>query len=161
MCENQFYPIQPSLYWALQLLFVSLPIMIFMVYVSHKREKVAIARKIKHASWEEHTKKKKAQFDEMKEKIQADRASLMKKKEAVMYENPYGVVSQLTLLFNRHKIHKNSNVDTLPKAKNSRPSKLSIYLMPRNGASKKPRSNSKRTMRWRMHMMTKMVKIGQ
>lgn len=106
MCENQFYPIQPSLYWALQLLFVSLPIMIFMVYVSHKREKVAIARKIKHASWEEHTKKKKAQFDEMKEKIQADRASLMKKKEVVMYENPYGLVSQLTLLFNRHKIHK-------------------------------------------------------
>merc|ERR1711892_243941 len=90
MCENQFYPIQPSLYWALQLLFVSLPIMIFMVYVSHKREKVAIAGKIKHASWKELTKKKKAQFDEMKDSIKADRVALTKKKEAVMYENPYG-----------------------------------------------------------------------
>ena len=64
--------------------------MIFMVYVSHKREKVAIARKIKHASWKELAKKKKAQFEDMKDSIKADRVALMKKKEAVMYENPYG-----------------------------------------------------------------------
>lgn len=32
MCVNQFYPIQPNSYWSLQMLFVSLPIMIFMVY---------------------------------------------------------------------------------------------------------------------------------
>merc|ERR1712243_529787 len=32
MCINQFFPIQPNSHWSLQRLFVSLPIMIFMVY---------------------------------------------------------------------------------------------------------------------------------
>lgn len=33
MCINQFYPIQPGSFWSLQMLFISLPIMLYMVYV--------------------------------------------------------------------------------------------------------------------------------
>merc|ERR1712035_260702 len=66
MCVNQFYPIQPNSYWSLQMLFVSLPIMIFMVYCNHKREKVAIARKLKKAHLEE---KKAKTMEEFKKQL--------------------------------------------------------------------------------------------
>jgi len=32
MCINHFYPLKPQSYWSIQMLFISLPIMIFMVY---------------------------------------------------------------------------------------------------------------------------------
>lgn len=92
MCVNQFYPIQPNSYWSLQMLFVSLPIMIFMVYCNHKREKVAIARKLKKAHLEEQKANTMEEFKKQKERINADRDQLAQKKEAAeqLYENPYG-----------------------------------------------------------------------
>jgi len=74
------------------MLFVSLPIMIFMVYCNHKREKVAIARKLKKAHLEEKKSKTLEQFKAQKDRINADRDQLAQKKEAAeqLYENPYG-----------------------------------------------------------------------
>jgi len=92
MCENQFYPIQPTMYWSLQLLFVALPIMLFIVYTNHKREKVAVSRKVKHKALEAQRKQQKEELDLLREKIENDRKILEKKKEAAeqLYENPYG-----------------------------------------------------------------------
>ena len=53
---------------------------------------MAIARKIKKESFEEHRNKRKAEFNELKKKIAEDRSILSKKKEVAeqLYENPYG-----------------------------------------------------------------------
>jgi len=92
MCINQFYPIQPNSYWSLQMLFVSLPIMIFMVYCNHKQEKISISRKLKKAHLEEQKEKKKKENEEILKKIKSDREQLEQKKEVAeqLYENPYG-----------------------------------------------------------------------
>jgi len=92
MCVNQFYPIQPGSFWSLQMLFISLPIMLYMVYVSHKQEKINISRKLKKAALEEEKAQHKKHFEAEKEKIQKDREDLLKKQEAQaqLYEMPNG-----------------------------------------------------------------------
>ena len=51
MCINQFYPIQPGSFWSLQMLFISLPIMLYMVYVRNVSAHVRIVRvKMSHAT---------------------------------------------------------------------------------------------------------------
>jgi len=56
VCFNDFSPISLIRLWALQILAVSLPAVIFMVYTAHKMEKIAQARKLKQ---EEQSKLKK------------------------------------------------------------------------------------------------------
>jgi len=92
MCINQFYPIQPGSFWSLQMLFISLPIMLYMVYVSHKQEKINISRKLKKAYIEEQKTKSKKEIEAQKEKIQKDREELTNKKAAheQLYEMPGG-----------------------------------------------------------------------
>ena len=111
MCVNQFYPIQPGSFWSLQMLFISLPIMLYMVYVrnvsvhvrivrvhifrvtvlpitlndtfeSHKQEKINISRKLKKAHLEEKKTKAKKEIEAKKEQIQKDREELKSKKAA-------------------------------------------------------------------------------
>ena len=92
MCINQFYPLQPNFYFSLQLLSVALPILIFMVYCSHKLEKLSIARKLKKERLAELKCKTLADFKLQKAKIKKDREILSQKKNASakMFEHPNG-----------------------------------------------------------------------
>ena len=92
MCVNQFYPIQPNFYFSLQLLATAFPIVVFMVYCSHKQEKLKIARKLKLEQMGERKSKQLAQFKIQKSKIKQDREILAKKKGVSdkVFENPHG-----------------------------------------------------------------------
>lgn len=92
MCINQFYPIAPGTYWGLQMLFVSLPIMIFMVYCSHKQEKIVIARKLKKTALTEQKEATKKEIQQQIEKLKDDRETLARKKDVAeqLYETPHG-----------------------------------------------------------------------
>ena len=92
MCINQFYPLQPNFYFSLQLLSTALPILIFMVYCSHKLEKLSIARKLKKERLAELKCKTLANFKLQKAKISKDRTILAQKKNASakMFEHPNG-----------------------------------------------------------------------
>ena len=92
MCINQFYPIQPNFYFSLQLLTTAFPIVVFMVYCSHKQEKLKIARKLKLEQIEQRKAKQLAQFKIQKAKIKQDREVLSKKKDVSdkVFENPHG-----------------------------------------------------------------------
>jgi len=73
MCMNHFYPIIPTDYWALEMIFVSLPLCIALTYISHKTEKVEKARKYL-------AKEKKKQIEQEKKRIEADRKTLARKR---------------------------------------------------------------------------------
>jgi len=92
MCINQFYPIAPGTYWGVQMLFVSLPIMIFMVYCSHKQEKIVIARKLKKAAIAAEKEKTKKEIEVQLKKLKEDQETLARKKDVAeqLYETPHG-----------------------------------------------------------------------
>jgi len=62
VCFNDFSPISLIRLWALQILGVSLPAVIFMVYTAHKMEKIQQAKKLKAADLQ----KKKVQREAVK-----------------------------------------------------------------------------------------------
>jgi len=74
------------------MLFISLPIMLYMVYVSHKQEKINISRKLKKAHLEEQKAKTKKEIEIKKQQNQKDREELKNKKDAhgQMYATPDG-----------------------------------------------------------------------
>jgi len=65
---------------------------LYMVYVSHKQEKINISRKLKKAHLEEKKTKAKKEIEAKKEQIQKDREELKSKKAAheQLYEMPDG-----------------------------------------------------------------------
>jgi len=79
VCFNDFSPISLLRLWALQILAVSLPAVIFMVYTAHKMEKIAQAKKLKT---EEMEKKKK-----QREVVKKMRAQIRKRNQPPGYED--------------------------------------------------------------------------
>jgi len=92
MCINHFYPIAPGTYWGIQMLFISLPIMIFMTYCSHKQEKIVIARKLKKEAIKEQKEATKKEIEEQIKKLKEDQETLARKKDVAeqLYETPHG-----------------------------------------------------------------------
>lgn len=92
MCINHFYPLKPQSYWSIQMLFISLPIMIFMVYTSHKQEKIAIARQLKRAAINKEKEEIEKQFETKIKQLEEDRETLQKKRDVAdqLYETPQG-----------------------------------------------------------------------
>merc|ERR1719167_1211673 len=92
MCVNQFYPIQPGSFWSLQMLFISLPIMLYMVYVSHKQEKINISKKLKKAHLEEQKSKAKKEVEARRSKFKKIVKNCKVKKDAhgQLYATPDG-----------------------------------------------------------------------
>lgn len=76
VCFNDFSPISLIRLWALQILGVSLPTVIFMVYTAHKMEKISQAKKIRKEE-EEKVKKQKEEAkkirDEARKKMIEDK----------------------------------------------------------------------------------------
>ncbi|CAG5103596.1 Oidioi.mRNA.OKI2018_I69.chr1.g858.t1.cds [Oikopleura dioica] len=90
MCINQFFPITPNGYWAIQMLCVCLPIMLFVVYVSDKKQKIAIARKLRL----EELEKDKAKIEnEYTAKLRALKEDL----EKIDYSKDYETIRGVTI----------------------------------------------------------------
>jgi len=88
MCVNQFFPITPNGFWAIQMLCVCLPIMLFVVYVSDKKQKIAIARKLCLEALE---KEKSAIENEYSTKLKALKEDLEKIDYSKDYETMRGI----------------------------------------------------------------------
>lgn len=79
VCFNDFSPISLIRLWALQILAVSLPAVIFMVYTAHKLEKISQARKLKKEE-EDKRKKQKEVVNKMRAAMRAK--SLVERRRA-------------------------------------------------------------------------------
>jgi len=77
VCFNDFSPISLIRLWALQILGVSLPTVIFMVYTAHKMEKISQAKKIR----KEEQEKAKKQKEEAKKLRDEARAKMLEDKK--------------------------------------------------------------------------------
>lgn len=84
MCTNHFYPILPTDYWALEMVFVSLPLCIALTYISHKTEKIHRTKK-----WLANENKKR--LDRVKQQIEHDKVTLARKRSVYqLWQQPNG-----------------------------------------------------------------------
>jgi len=80
MCVNKFYPIAPITFWSLQVLFVCLPVVVFMVYADHMQGKIKFALKIRAAIRNDAKLKIIQNLDNQKKHISTEKTRLTQRK---------------------------------------------------------------------------------
>jgi len=86
MCVNHFYPIAPITFWSLQVLFVCLPVVIFMVYADHMQSKIKFALKIRAAIRNDAKLKMVQNLEKQKKHIKKERDRLTHRKSPISDE---------------------------------------------------------------------------
>jgi len=96
LCTNKFFPLSPKSFWELQLIAITLPIILFVIFSEWKIEKIKISIDKRDAAVKENPKRKAylKKLEERKKAMEDQEVSLIERKvefhTAVRYRNMFG-----------------------------------------------------------------------
>jgi len=89
MCVNHFYPIAPLTFWKLQVLFVCLPTVVFMVFASHMEGKIKFSIKLRQAMRNDSKSAQLKLMKKQKDNINKQRDTVRKRTVNIVNEDEY------------------------------------------------------------------------